>query len=51
MGSAKRLPKCGKTLNTNHAQVLTGMAWWYRYYAKEPLAEDRERYESAEKLR
>ena len=41
-------PTCGKTLNTNHAQVLAGMAWWYRYYAKEQSAEDRGRYESAE---
>jgi endonuclease YncB( thermonuclease family) len=40
--------RCGKTLNTNHAQVLAGMAWWYRYYAKDQSAEDRGRYESAE---
>ena len=39
---------CGKTLNANHAQVLAGMAWWYRYYAKEQSPEDRGRYESAE---
>jgi len=39
---------CGKTLNSNHAQVLSGMAWWYRYYAKEQSPEDRGRYESAE---
>tara|TARA_B110000503_G_scaffold37745_2_gene61731 strand:+ start:30236 stop:30772 length:537 start_codon:yes stop_codon:yes gene_type:complete len=41
-------PSCGKTLDTNHAQVLAGMAWWYRYYEKEQSAEDRGRYESAE---
>jgi endonuclease YncB( thermonuclease family) len=41
-------PTCGKTLNTNHAQILAGMAWWYRYYAKEQSPEDRGRYESAE---
>jgi endonuclease YncB( thermonuclease family) len=41
-------PSCGKTLNTNHAQILAGMAWWYRYYAKEQSPEDRGRYESAE---
>jgi len=41
-------PSCGKTLNANHAQLLTGMAWWYRYYAKEQSPEDRGRYESAE---
>jgi endonuclease YncB( thermonuclease family) len=39
---------CGKTLNANHAQLLTGMAWWYRYYALEQPPEDRGRYESAE---
>ena len=41
-------PSCGKTLDANHAQILSGMAWWYRYYAKEQPPEDRERYESAE---
>ena len=41
-------PTCGKTLDANHAQVLAGMAWWYRYYAKEQSPEDRGRYESAE---
>jgi len=41
-------PSCGKTLNTNHAQILSGMAWWYRYYADEQSPEDRGRYESAE---
>ena len=23
---------CDKTLDANHAQLLAGMAWWYRYY-------------------
>ena len=41
-------PSCGKTLDINHAQLLAGMAWWYRYYAKQQSAEDRGRYESAE---
>jgi endonuclease YncB( thermonuclease family) len=41
-------PTCGKTLNANHAQILAGMAWWYRYYAKEQSPEDQGRYESAE---
>lgn len=41
-------PTCGKTLDANHAQVLAGMAWWYRYYAMEQPPEDRGRYESAE---
>ena len=37
-----------KTLEVNHAQLLAGMAWWYRYYAKDQSTEDRGRYESAE---
>jgi endonuclease YncB( thermonuclease family) len=41
-------PSCGKTLDANHAQLLAGVAWWYRYYAKEQSPEDRGRYESAE---
>ena len=41
-------PTCGKTLDTNYAQILAGMAWWYRYYAKEQSEEDQGRYESAE---
>lgn len=39
---------CGKTLNANHAQIMSGMAWWYRYYAAGQSPEDRGRYESAE---
>ena len=41
-------PTCGKTLDINYAQILEGMAWWYRYYANEQSEEDRGRYESAE---
>lgn len=41
-------PTCGKTLDSNYAQLLAGMAWWYRYYAKEQTPEDRGRYASAE---
>ena len=41
-------PTCGKTLDANHAQIIAGMAWWYRYYAKEQSPEDQGRYESAE---
>lgn len=41
-------PTCGKTLDANYAQVLAGMAWWYRYYASKQSPEDRGRYESAE---
>ncbi len=40
-------PSCGKTLNANHAQILSGMAWWYQDYAKDQSAEDQGRYESA----
>ncbi len=39
---------CGKNLDANYAQVLAGMAWWYRFYAREQSPEDRGRYESAE---
>ena len=35
-------------IDASYAQVLAGMAWWYRYYAEEQLPEDRGRYESAE---
>ena len=41
-------PACGKTLDVGHAQILGGLAWWYRQYAKEQSVEDRGRYESAE---
>ena len=41
-------PRCGKTLDVGLAQITDGMAWWYRYYAKEQTPEDRGRYESAE---
>ncbi len=41
-------PTCGMTLDVGHAQILAGMAWWYREYAKEQPAEDRVRYEAAE---
>lgn len=39
---------CGKVLDANYAQILGGMAWWYKYYAHEQSPEDRGRYESAE---
>jgi endonuclease YncB( thermonuclease family) len=41
-------PTCGKTLDVGLAQVTTGMAWWYRYYAHEQSPEDQGRYELAE---
>lgn len=39
---------CRKTLDAGLAQVSTGLAWWYRAYAREQSVEDRERYEFAE---
>jgi len=42
-------PGCDKTLYVNYAQVLDGMAWWYRYYAGDQTPEDRGRFESAER--
>ena len=39
---------CGKTLDAGHAQIIAGLAWWYRTYAKAQSAEDQGRYESAE---
>ena len=41
-------PGCGKTLNANHAQILSGMAWRYLDYLKDLSEEDRGRYKSAE---
>jgi endonuclease YncB( thermonuclease family) len=41
-------PTCGMTLDVGLAQIVAGMAWWYRAYAKEQSAEDRGRYESEE---
>ena len=37
-------PNCGKTLEVGHAQLIAGLAWWYRAYAKEQPVEDRGRY-------
>lgn len=37
---------CGKTLDANHSQLLAGMGWWFRHYAKQQSPEDRGRYES-----
>ena len=41
-------PTCGLTLDVGYAQISTGLAWWYRAYAREQSAEDRGRYESEE---
>lgn len=40
--------KCLKTLDTGHAQIIAGLAWWYRKYAKEQSPQDRGSYESDE---
>lgn len=40
-------PDCGKTLDANLAQILSGMAWWYQDYARDQPAGDRESYKSA----
>jgi len=41
-------PTCGHTLDVGLAQIVVGLAWWYREYAHEQLPEDRGRYESEE---
>ena len=41
-------PACGKTLDVGLAQITTGMAWWYRKYARKQSPEDQGRYEFAE---
>jgi endonuclease YncB( thermonuclease family) len=39
---------CPRDLDACHAQVVAGMAWWYRQYAREQEAGDAHRYELAE---
>ena len=39
---------CPKILDACHAQVVAGMAWWYRQYAKEQEPGDANRYEQSE---
>ena len=41
-------PTCENMLDVNRAQLLGGMAWWYRYYAEQQSPRDRDLYESAE---
>lgn len=41
-------PACPKIHDVNLMQVISGMAWWYRQYAKEQSPQDRENYEVAE---
>ncbi len=39
---------CPKTFDACHAQVVAGMAWWYRQYAREQELGDANRYEQSE---
>lgn len=39
---------CGATVDTGLAQVESGLAWWYRHFAREQTPEDRAAYEAAE---
>jgi len=41
-------PTCGKTLDAGHAQIIAGLAWWSRAFARAQSAEDQGSYESAE---
>lgn len=45
---ACREATCPKTLDSCHAQIVAGMAWWYRQYAKEQETGDANRYEQSE---
>jgi len=45
---ACRESTCPKTVDACHAQVIAGMAWWYRQYAKEQEPGDADRYEQSE---
>lgn len=42
-------PNGPRTLDAGLAMVTTGMAWWYRAYAKEQSPQERGQYEFAEK--
>ena len=42
-------PRCGMTLDVGLAQIIAGLAWWFRRYADEQSPQDRGRYESEEK--
>ena len=41
-------PTCPMTLDAGQAQLASGMAWWYRKYAKDQSPKDRGRYEFEE---
>ncbi|GAB1393066.1 hypothetical protein MASR1M60_12290 [Rhodocyclaceae bacterium] len=42
------MPACPRTHDVNLMQLMSGMAWWYRDYAREQSPKDREDYEVAE---
>lgn len=46
--SCRGTPTCPRTVDANLNLVATGMAWWYRQYAREQIPEDRIRYSEAE---
>ncbi|MFO7155560.1 MAG: thermonuclease family protein [Pseudomonadota bacterium] len=39
---------CAATLDVGLAQIESGLAWWFRRYAKDQTPEDRAAYEAAE---
>jgi endonuclease YncB( thermonuclease family) len=41
-------PDCPKIIDAGLMQVMAGLAWWYRAYAKDQSPQDRLRYEAAE---
>lgn len=43
-------PDCAKILDAGLGQITTGLAWWYRKYAKEQSHEDAGAYELARKF-
>ncbi len=43
-----QFPICPKLLDAGLMQIKSGLAWWYRQYAKEQSFEDRAVYEKAE---
>jgi len=45
---ACREAACPKILDACHAQIVAGMAWWYRQYAREQESGDSNRYEQSE---
>ncbi len=40
--------RCGLTLDASQAQLIAGMAWWYRQYAKDQSPQDLGAYEFSE---